>query len=86
MAAVAPAREGAPRAAGAAVDRAPSVGPGKPCGPMRKQSSSYDDEQVLMPVDPLAGDELFEQRLVEPARRLHVDILDNRVLPEAGKP
>ena len=53
---------------------------------MRKQSSSYDDEQVLMPVDPLAGDELLEQRLVEPARRLHVDILDDCVLPEAGEP
>lgn len=39
-----------------------------------------------MPVDPLAGDELFERRLVEPARRLHVDILDDRVLLETGEP
>lgn len=45
-----------------------------------------DDEQILMPVDPLVGDEFLEQPLVEPARCLHVDILDDGVLPEAGEP
>ncbi|BAC45289.1 blr0024 [Bradyrhizobium diazoefficiens USDA 110] len=41
--------------------------------PALADAGRADDEQVLMPVDPLAGDELLEQRLVEPARRLHVD-------------
>ena len=44
-----------------------------------------DDEQVLVSLDPLAGDELLEQRLVEAARRLHVDILDDGVLPQLGE-
>src|SRR5581483_10312026 len=54
--------------------------------PALADAGRADDEQVLMPVDPLAGDELLEQRLVEPARRLHVDILDDGILPEAGEP
>src|SRR6185437_2170901 len=36
-----------------------------------------DDQQVLMTFDPLAGDELGEQRLVEPARRFEIDIFDD---------
>src|ERR1700739_3786119 len=39
-----------------------------------------------MPFDPLAGDELLEQHLVEPARRFHIDIPDDTVLPEACDP
>ena len=35
--------------------------------------------------DPVAGRELGEQRLVETARRLRVEILDGGVLPEVGK-
>ena len=50
------------------------------------QPGRADDEQVLMSVDPFAGDELLEQRLVEPARRLDVDILDDGVLTEACEP
>ena len=42
-------------------------------------------EQVLVPFDPVAGDELVEQRLVETARRLHVDILDDGRLAQAGE-
>ena len=38
-----------------------------------------------MPIDPVAGSELGEQRLVEPARRLHVEILDDGVLSKAGE-
>ena len=38
-----------------------------------------------MPVDPVAGGELLEQRLVEPAWRLHVDVLDDRRLAQAGE-
>ena len=53
--------------------------------PALADAGRADDEQVLMPVDPLAGNELLEQRLIEPARRLHVDILDDGVLPEAGE-
>jgi hypothetical protein len=34
------------------------------------------DQQALAPCDPIAGDELGEQCLIEAARRLHVDILD----------
>src|SRR3954447_13910201 len=43
--------------------------------PTLADAGRADDEQVLVPFDPFAGDELLEQRLVEPARRLHVDIL-----------
>jgi hypothetical protein len=43
------------------------------------------DQQVLSPPDPVAGRELGEQRLVEPARRFGVEILDGRILPEVGK-
>ena len=42
-------------------------------------------EQVLVPIDPVAGDELLEQRLVETARRLHVDVLDDGGLAQAGE-
>src|SRR3977135_131122 len=41
-----------------------------------------DDEQVLVSLDPLAGDELLEQRLVEATRRLGVDVLDDGVLSQ----
>ena len=54
--------------------------------PTLADAGRTDDEQVLVSCDPLAGDELLEQRLVEPARRLHVDILDDGVLPEACEP
>ena len=37
------------------------------------------DEQIAMLVDPVTGGELLEQRLVEPARRSIVDILDRRL-------
>ena len=40
------------------------------------------NQQVLVSVDPLAGGELLEQRLVEAARRLGVDVLDDGVLPQ----
>ena len=51
--------------------------------PTLADAGRADDEQVLVPFDPLAGDELLEQRLIEPARRLHVDVFDDGVLPEA---
>ena len=51
--------------------------------PTLADAGRADDEQVLVPLDPLAGDELLEQCLVEPARRLHVDILDDGVLSQA---
>ena len=35
------------------------------------------DQQTLVPCDPIAGDELGEQRLVETALGLHVDVLDD---------
>ena len=41
-----------------------------------------DDQQVLASFDPLAGDELLEQRLVEAARCLRVDVLDDSVLSQ----
>src|SRR5258706_12455077 len=43
------------------------------------------DQEVLSAPDPVAGRELGEQCLVETARRLGVEILDGRILPEAGK-
>src|SRR5204863_8842440 len=43
-----------------------------------------DDEEVLVPLDPLAGGQILEQRSVEPTRRLHVDVFDDGVLSEAG--
>ena len=51
-----------------------------------------DNDQVLVLVDPIAGCELGEQRLVEAARGFHVGVFDDGVLPEpselqsAGKP
>jgi hypothetical protein len=44
-----------------------------------------DDGQVLVTGDPVAGDELGEQCLVETARRLHVDVLDDGRLAQAGE-
>ena len=41
------------------------------------------DQQTLVPGDPIAGDELGEQRLVETARSFHVDILDDGRLAQA---
>ena len=43
------------------------------------------DQEVVSPPDPVAGRELGEQRLVETARRLRVEILDGGGLPEVGK-
>ena len=43
------------------------------------------DQEVVSPPDPIAGRELGEQRFVETARRLGVEILDGGVLPEVGK-
>src|SRR5271170_6839816 len=43
------------------------------------------DQEVVSPPDPVAGRELGEQRLVETARRLGVEILDGGGLPEVGK-
>jgi hypothetical protein len=42
-----------------------------------------DDDQILMSIDPVTGDEFLEQCFVEPARRFHVDILDDRRLTQA---
>src|SRR5271154_836314 len=41
------------------------------------------DQQALVACDPIAGDELDEQCLVETARHLHVDILDDGRLAQA---
>src|SRR5882757_1011842 len=41
------------------------------------------DQQALVPCDPIAGDELGEQCLVETARHFHVDILDDGRLAKA---
>jgi hypothetical protein len=43
------------------------------------------DQEILSPRDPVAGCELAKQCLVETARRLGIEILDGRVLPEVGK-
>ena len=42
------------------------------------------DEQVVVLLDPLAGDQLLEQGAVEPARCLGIDVFDDGILPEAG--
>ena len=44
-----------------------------------------DDDQVLMPIDPVSGGQLGEQCLVEPARRLHINVLDDGVLSKSGE-
>src|SRR3981081_2267501 len=36
-----------------------------------------NDDQILMSFNPFTDDEFLEQRFVEPARRFHVDILDD---------
>ena len=56
------------------------------CNPTLADAGRADDEQVVVPLDPLAGGEFLEQCLVEPARRLHVDVLVDGVLPEACEP
>ena len=43
-----------------------------------------DDEQILVPCDPLAGNEVLEQRPVEAARGFVVDVLDDSGLAQAG--
>src|SRR5215211_3000394 len=50
--------------------------------PTLADTGRADDQQVLTSLDPLAGDELLEQRLVEAARCLRVDVLDDGVLPQ----
>src|SRR6266545_3417133 len=53
--------------------------------PTLADAGRADDDQVLMSIDPVAGSKLLEQRLVEPAWRLHVDVLDDRRLAQAGE-
>ena len=36
-----------------------------------------DDQHILMTFDPITGDELGKQRLVEPTRHFEIDILDD---------
>jgi hypothetical protein len=43
-----------------------------------------DDEQILVPCDPLAGNEFLEQRPVEAARGFVVDVLDDSGLAQVG--
>src|SRR3982074_3850673 len=43
-----------------------------------------DDEQILVPCDPLAGNEFLEQGPVEAARGFVVDVLDDSGLTQAG--
>jgi hypothetical protein len=45
--------------------------------PALADAGGADDEQVLVPFDLIAGDELLNQRLVEPARRLHEERRDD---------
>src|SRR6266576_2545534 len=60
--------------------------------PTLADASLPDDQQILMALDPVASDELLEQRLVEPARGLEIDGLDDgrlaqsRELEPAGEP
>ena len=42
------------------------------------------DRQIVVRVDPVAGDELLEQRAIEPARSAVIDILDERLLAQPG--
>src|ERR1019366_6148260 len=53
--------------------------------PTFTDASRTNDDQVLMLIDPVSGSELGEQRLFEPARRLHIDVLDDGVLSKAGE-
>src|SRR4029077_14707240 len=53
--------------------------------PTLADASWTDDDQILMSIDPVTGDEFLEQRFVEPAWRLHVDILDDRRLTQASE-
>ena len=43
-----------------------------------------ETEQILVPCDPLAGNEFLEQRPVEAARGLVVDVLDDSGLAQAS--
>src|SRR6266403_4073992 len=60
--------------------------------PTLADTSLPDDQQILMALDPVASGELLEQRLVEPARGLEIDVLDDgrlaqtRELEPAGEP
>jgi len=49
--------------------------------PTLSRAGLAGDQKVLSPPDPVAGRELREQRPVETARRLGVEILNGRVLP-----
>ena len=42
------------------------------------------DDQVVVHVDPVAGDELLEERAIEAARGAVVDVLDQRLLAQLG--
>ena len=54
--------------------------------PTFADSGRADDEQVLVAVDPVAGGEFLEQRLVEAARGFVVDVLDDSGLAQAWRP
>ena len=41
-----------------------------------------DDDQVLVLIDPVAGGELGEQWFVEAARRFHIGVFNNGILPK----
>src|ERR1700729_3990200 len=53
------------------------------CKPTLAGAGRTADQQALVACDPIAGDELGEQCLVETARHLHVDILDDGRLAQA---
>ena len=55
------------------------------CKPTFPEPGFADDDQVLVLADPVAGDQLGEQRLVEATCRFHVDILDHGVLAESSE-
>ena len=44
-----------------------------------------DNDQVLVLIDPIAGDQLGEQRFIEPARGFQVGIFDDGILPQTGE-
>ena len=53
--------------------------------PALAQAGCSCDEQVLMAVDPIAGDEPGEDGAVDAARRAQIDIFDACTLAQRGK-
>ena len=53
--------------------------------PALADAGRADDQQVLLAVDPVAGDELGEQGSVEAARGAQIDVLDDGGLPQRGE-